>query len=802
MITSYLKTTFRSLIANPVFTGLNVFGLIVGFSVMYLASGYLIFENSYDTFHENSEELYRVARKIRSQDYAVVGFNDSTAEEQEKQIETIKNITGIKNATQFMVFNEVEYLNKDGKNYEIKQVLHTNTPESFVKMFSWQILSGSLDSFYDSPNTVMLTESEAKRIFEQDISQVVGETVEIDGINFRIAAVIKDVPKNSHFDFQLALNQKTINYWGSHLYVQLAPKIDLAGLKTTFDSEMKKIIPRLANSEIHKGHFFQPITDIHLKSNILYELKTPGNIQYIYIIGIVGFLILVITIFNYTNFTLALKAKKSKTIGVRKVMGASSNNIVKQFVVEAIVLVILCMPVTFLLISVITPIFNEFMGVQLASNMLTEPLTLLYFVILALVFGVLSSIAPAFLLSKRKAITLFNEKLKEKSFQQFSLRKYLVISQFSILIGVTCVSYFMYQQIKYIEDKDVGYNSKNLIYTYSSEETLDLFQKEIRAIPGVNYVGNGSSFAIETFNNINYKIEDSDEVFSDSNQFYLDYDAIQAYQLKTTLSPEIFNSTEKRFRRTLINRSAAERFAAIRQVSPDNIIGMTVVTEPSYQNEDGTMGFPFTVDGIYEDINVFSLKENITSYFITVSDRVRMSGRSIVSVDASIMPEVVNKIKAIHSDLDEKNPLQIEYADNSFQELHKQDSKTANLIFILNFLATFLAFSGIIGITLLLVVGKTKEIGIRKILGASLYAILKLSVKEYISFIIVSFLIGAPIAWIVIRKWLSNFAYKVQIQPTVFLLVPLFTFLLIALVVGGVSFQAARANPVKSLRTE
>ncbi|MAM19815.1 MAG: FtsX-like permease family protein [Christiangramia sp.] len=804
MFRNYLKTGFRNLKGNLTFTLLNILSLVIGSLVVYLAIGYLNFENSYDRFHENSEDLYRVVRTQRSQDYATIGFADwsqTSAKDQLRQIQVFKEINGVEDASQFIISNEPEFLRYKNIDLEQDDILITNTPESFSEMFSWRVLSGSLKNFSTIKNSVIINESTAKKITSGSIQELINQTVEIADKHYTISAVIKDVPKNSHFDFQIAISEDQIPYWGSNLYLQLSENANPKTVLQQFNRDILKANPNLAESDTYKGHYLQKITDIHLNSNILYELKTPGNPTYIYLISAFGILIILITLFNYTNFTIAIKTKQSRTIGIRKVLGASNKAIAVQFLMEAILLVFFTLPVLVLCLILVLPEFNRFMKVGLASNALFDLNAMTTILLMLILFGILASIAPLIILAPKKIPGLLKDKLNDKKFETFSIRKFLIISQIAILIGVSSVSFFMYQQITYIQDKDLGFQKDGVLYAYSSPESLELFQQELKSIPEITYVGNGSTFGIEQFNQLEYKLEGQETIFDDSNQFYLDYEAIKAYDLKTNLSQSIFEKNDRK-NRTLINKSAAERFSEIKGIRIEELIGTKVITEPSYQNEDGSYGIPFTIDGFYEDINAFSLKESIKPYFITVSDRVRMGGTSIISYNPDQTERVIRKIKKAYANLDNSYPLKIEFLDKKYEQLHDQEVKTANLIFTLNAIAVILASIGITGISLVLIVGRKKEIGIRKVLGASVIQILRLSVREYGYFVLIGLLVSTPVAWWIIKKWLNNFAYSISIQPWVFMIAALLVLILSGLIVSIVSYKAALTNPVKSLKTE
>lgn len=806
MIRNSLKTALRGFKSNALFTVFNLVSLVTSLMVIFIAVSYLKFETSYDEFHKDSDSIYRLGVTMRSQDYSVVGFgnwNNSEGKNQVNQIAKISELSGVESATHFITTTNSEYIRFNDKELTIKDVLSTNTPESFCDIFTWNLNSGTFKSFYQNKNSVLLTESIARRLTSDGNSNVLIEkTVNIAGEDYVVAGIIEDVPKNSHFEFSVALHKERLDYWGSHVYLRANNSVTKAEIVNQINENVATINPSLVGNETYKTHFLQPIADIHLKSNILYELKTPGNINYIFLIGFFALFILGICVFNYTNFTLALKTKQSKTIGIKKVIGASRGSVMRQFIFEGVLLSLIAVPIALLLLPLVVPKFNQLMGVSLQTNIVVNYDVYIAIFILAVIIGIISSILPALNLSQKSAKSLFQDSLKEKGYKDFSVRKYLVISQFVIIIGVTAISYFIQGQVDFIANKDLGFNKSNILYVNTSPDNLDVFQQKLKQIPEVETVANGSSLAIGTFNQLNYKIEGEETIFDDANQLYMDYAALEAYGLKTTFPEAVLNAFENQPRRTIINRTAAKKIAKIKNVTPDELIGLTIVTEPGYTDEEGNVGFPFTIDGIFEDINLFSLREEIQPYFITVSNNVRMYGMSIIALKPNATISGLEKIQSAYAELNEPYPLEIQFLDENYQRLHAKDKQIGSLVFVLNTIAVFISLLGIVGITLLLIVGRTKEIGIRKVLGASVVSILKISVKEYLLFIVIATIIAWPIAFFMIKNWLSNFAYSISIDHFAILWIASMVLIGTVFIVGLVSLKAAISNPVKSLRTE
>ncbi len=805
MLQNYIKTAFRGYSKNRSFTLLNLLSLVIGLFVTYVAIAYINYENSYDKFHRNADEIYRLGRTYRYQNYGIIDFesrNGTTADAQTQisLIEALKKIAGVKNATQFIVSTNYEFIESDRKRIQQKDILTTNTPKSFTDIFSWKLKSGSFEDFSKGTNKALISVSTAEKLFGkmdiQDVSKL-PKSIKIGNVNYQLSGIVEDVPFNAHFDFKIALNKPILEYWGSRIYLQLDKNSNPQTVENQLNKSISTIIPRLVKDSNYQKHFLQNITDIHLKSTSLYDLKPTGNPNYILLIGSFALFISIIMLFNYTNLSLAMKFKQSKNIGIKKMMGASNHSIFWQITMEGIILSFVAVIIVGELIFLLVPYFNNLMNVSLNTN-LYQSQTLLMLMALGLLIGLLASIVPAFYLSSKDAVSLIKENLRGNRFQTFSIRKYLIISQLTILIFITATSYFVSKQISFIQNKDIGFQKDGIIYAYSSEKNQAAFQQKLSQVPEIKVVGNGSSLGIMPFNKQTYKLEKGTQIFGDAQQLYLDYNAIKAYKLKTTLSENqtTTNST------LIINRTAAEKLAKLKGISAEQIIGTTLIIEPEYLAPNGQAGFPTVISGIFEDINLFSLHEKIESYFITISPNVRMDGKSIIAYDPQNTAKVVQKISTIYKSLNEPFPLELEFLKENLANLHKQDQQTANLLFYFNVIAVLLASLGIIGITIFLVVARTKEIGIRKILGASEFSIVKSAVDEYVIFIGLALIISTPITFWIINEWLSNFAYHIDIQVFIFPLIGILTFIATSLIVGIIAFQAALANPVKSLRTE
>jgi len=801
MLTNYLKITLRSLVRHRLFTLINVVSLSAGLFVAYTAISYIRFELSYDTFHQNADSVYRLIRTYRSQDYSVIGFANwdaATNQAQQQQLNAVKKATGVVDAAQFITSDAPTFVEANGRRIQATNLLTTNTPGAFCSVFTWTLQQGTFQNFADGTNKAMLTARIARNLFGNDVGNAVQKRLKIGADYYTIAAVIDDVPVNSHADFTVALSKPRLPYWGSRVYIQTEKSVDGKVVTANINATIASFNPKLAADPLYKQHRLQPITGIHLTPNILYELKPPGNRLYMVLIGCFAVFICLITLFNYANLSLAIKSKQTKSIGMRRALGALTWSIAAQFVFEGVLLALLALPLVVGLIAVGMPLFNQLMGVAIPTHVFGDPLPLLTLVLLAVLLGTLSSSFTATSLAFQPILSLFTNNLRSRTNRTFPVRNYLIVSQFVLLIGITAVSYFITKQIDFVEQKDLGFRQKGILYAYSSPEKQTVFQQQLRQLPGVQSVGNGSSFGIEPFNQMTYKLQESDAVFDDARQFYLDPAALTAYGLKTTLGTT--RNVPQRF--TLINRTAAQKLAAQQGIPVESLIGKTIITEPEYVDKNRRAGFPFTVAGIFDDINVFSLHQKVEPCFITVSGNLRMDGRTIIRYDPATTAKTLADIRRIYAGLNEQSPLEIQFLDQQVASLYAQDRQTANLLVCFNLIAILLAAIGIVGITIFLTVARTKEIGIRRVLGASPLSIIQSAINEYTYLIGIALVISWPIAVYAINAWLNNFAYHVDIQQIAFVVVGLLAFGLTALIVAVIAYQAALVNPVKSLRSE
>ncbi|HAA10372.1 MAG TPA: hypothetical protein DCE41_01240, partial [Cytophagales bacterium] len=378
LLPNYLKVAFRRYGRRPGYTLVNGLGLVIGMTCLLLAGLYLHHESTWDQFHTQSEDLYRVSRNLRSQGYSILGLADyfsTPAEKQQAQIDGIREVAGVKDACHFNLDFPEMYV-EDGETQVVAgRVLETNTAASFYRMFSWKFLYGSAEDAAATDYRVVLTESLAEKVYGQDWlgnPKLAEASLFLGDTTYLVAGVIADVPGNSHFTFDVVIHRPRMAYWGARTYALLEPEANPNEVEERINAQMGKISPNMLEDELWDGDFLQPIHDIHLYSNLLYETTPPGELRYLYLFGIMAVLILLITLTNYTNLAVAMNIGRTREFGMRKVMGAGVAKVAGQLLWEAILLTLLTLPFTLLLLWWVLPHFNSLMGTSLAWEVLTQ----------------------------------------------------------------------------------------------------------------------------------------------------------------------------------------------------------------------------------------------------------------------------------------------------------------------------------------------------------------------------------------------------------------------------------------------
>ena len=810
MLPNYLKTGWRNLSRKGFYNSINLVSLTIGVVCAMLAILYIDYETSFDGFVPESNRIYRIGQSLRSQEYSMIAFEDYNGASDKKQlihINAIKNTQGVTDACHFFIFDQPRVVLREEEKLPTSNILQTNTPRAFLDIFSWPIIEGCKKQFIQNPNTVLLTESEAARFYGDDWNwnEIAGNVIKQDTIAYTIAGVLKDVPSNSHLDFSMAIHQNKIDYWGARTYIKVEENINGATVNTNLNNNIGKINPRLARSELFGGYILDGLTEIHLNSNKLYEMKQPGDKRYLYIFGIISCIILFLTTSNYTNLSIAMNASRMREIGMRKLFGAGRMGISKQFVLEALLISLMCTPLVILLLAMVIPKLNDFMGVALAEDFLTDlSFWILLFGLLVLV-GLLAGLYPALFLSGNRITKLFKGDIAEDGNSGFTTRKAIITFQFGLLIGLCSLTLFVNDQLRYINDKDLGYQKEHILYVdmNSDWDTFKTFKNELSSVSGITGVGSGSNMGTMPYNQTTYKLQGTDKVFDDAYNLYLDYASLKLHGIQTDIQEYLDNPLQAPKNLVLINKTAANKLSRTFNIPIPELIGKTIIEEPEYTDEEtGQVGFPFQIGGLMDDINVFSLKEKVTPMFVRVYREPQYAYLAAIRFDSSISDNVLQIVESVFTKIKPNDAFIHSFLTQDVNDLYDQEQKIGNLCVYFSLVAFLVAIIGLIALTSYLTMLKRKEIGMRKILGSSTLGIIKLFNKEYIGLLLIAFVIAAPITYYGVSEWLSTFAYRININLSVFLIAVLLTLIISSAAVSLVTMRVIRGEPVEALREE
>jgi len=793
MIKSYFKIAWRSLRKNRLYTAINILGLAVGIVSCLLIGVYIRHELSYDRFNENAGRIVRV-----TMDYGVNGVPQKVA------------VTGTKVGPQFKrtfpaVVDFVRVEKREGviaynnRLFDEKSILYADP--SFLKIFSFKILSGNPAELLNTPDKIIITQTASKKYF--DNADPVGKILKVGDKNF-IVSGIADAPTNSQirFDFIISFNalsaSKKEEWWSANYitYLLLKNKDDMRPLQKQITVYMKTVNAgelKMTGSQYLTYHL-EPLTSVHLHSTVADSIEPNGSITYIYIMVIVALLILIIACVNYVNLSIAQSSSRSAEIGIRKVMGAGKSQLFGQFIGESLLITAIAMALAFGLAFIMLPVFNQISGKQLQFNVLFDPVMLVFLLISSLIIGFSAGAYPALLLSNIRLVKILKSGFSFTSGQ--GVRRSLIVFQFIISIFLIITTVVILQQLSYIRNKDIGYNKSNVVVlpvSYRILSQVEGLKKAIANIPGVENVAAANNEPIDV--RWGDGITTADGKSLNVNALPMDEDFIKTMQIKIIAGSDFDHSDvlqidttnhNKNFRYSfMLNETAARALGW----TPEQAIGKQI-----------SKNAPGRIKAVVKDFNFKSFHDPIGPLLIFLDHF--YTGALFVRVTGNGTAPVIRNIEKIWKERVPGKPFEYKFLDDDYDALYKTEQHTAGVFTTFSLLAILLACLGLFAVTAYAVVQRTKEIGIRKVLGANISAIIMLISKDFLVLVIVASAIAAPVAWYVAHKWLQEFAYRIHIQWWVFIAAGIACLIVAAFTVSIQALKAALANPVKSLRSE
>lgn len=796
MLRNIFKIAIRSILKDKSYSAINILGLTIGITCSLFLLMYILDEVSYDRYHTNADNVYRIVSNVKEPDDAFTWAFVQAPLGAELQ----DNYPEVENAVRFFPTQRTLYKNGETEFYEEDFFL---TDSTVFEMFSYEFLAGDPKTSLQEPFNIVLTQSVAKKYFGEDLA--LGQSLQNQqGETFKITGVIKDVPLNSHFRFNALISKSTrpqftnSQSWGGFgvfTYIQLPAGYDLTKMYASFDKIIKeKVNPIFAEAGIKVQYQLQRITDIHLYSKIQDEAESGGDISYIYIFGAVAAFMLVIACINYMNLATARSANRAKEVGIRKVMGSQRGQLIAQFIAESVVLALTALVFSLILIYALLPVFNEIANKQLQFGEITQPIILASLFGIVVFVGVVGGSYPAFYLSGFNPVTVLKGKLAVKGASVF-FRKSLVVIQFSISVFMLISTLIVFDQLSYMRNKDLGFDKSHVLRLSLSRETIGnapVLAERLRQASGVDNVGRANTAPGQGIGKLLMQVDDNEGklVNRGVDLFVADYDFIQTLGMEIVQGRDFSRDipSDTTFA-VLVNESMVKRMAW------DNPIGKRFVL-------DGQNGpLEKKVVGVIKDYHQNSLYDAIEPLMIMRGDQLRFV---FVKTKEGDVKESLASIEKIWKEVYPNAPFEYHFLDQDFDSQYKADEKRSTIFTAFSGLTIFIACLGLLGLAAFTTQQRTKEIGIRKIVGASVVGLVTLVSKEFFLLVGIGLVLAFPVAWYFTDTWLQNFAYRIDLKGEwiTFILSASLAFVITMVTVGYHVLRAAIANPVKSLRDE
>ncbi len=794
MYKNYLKIAWRNLIKNKLFALINISGLTIGMTCFILIALYIQFELSFDAHHEKSDSIYRIAQQQNGNEYSGNNmFALAPLPLGEALLSDFPEVTG---ATNLNVNGAI--LINDTQSYFERGLF---TDNAIFEVFTIPVVRGKGKEALNKPGSILLTESLALKIFGDANS--LGRQLKFNNKEeLTVEGIISDPPKNQHFTYSYIVSNKIsgfyeddVNNWASnnyHTYITLAEGYDYKDLihKMEVYEEITKPVYQSEGFHFYPEFTLQSLKDIHLFSNMNSELAVNGDIQQLYLFLCIAFIILILASINYMNLTTAKSAQRAKEVGVSKVLGARREQLTMQFLGESFLLTIFSFCIALALAGILLPAFNELLDKSILFTFARSWWALLAMLFIALLVGGLSGLYPAIFLSRVNPVKALKGNFLRSHKDGAILRNSLVVGQFVVAIALAIGGLVISEQLHFIESKKLGYNKQQVVHVpYGGQEISmkeDVIKDELLKHPRIQKVSNSTQLPLGITSNGPVRTwegnQDNQELFL--YRAYVDHDFIDLFEMKLVEGRNFSRERPSDSTAYILNESA------VKALGWKNAVGK--------EFNDGR------VIGVLEDFHLQTFNRPIAPLFMILRDEFfsRNFGQVILKVDMEDYEQTRAFIEKTLTAEVPLSPYDVRFMEDSYAQLYDNETRLGKAFNIFTFLALFIAAMGLFGLVSFHVYQRTKEIGIRKVLGSSASEIVRLLAKDFLKLIVFALMIAAPIAYFAMDNWLEAYAYRIDIEWWIFVLVGLSATAIALITISFQSLKAALANPVKSLRTE
>jgi putative ABC transport system permease protein len=796
MLRNLLKISFRNLVKDKTYTLINVLGLTIGITCSLFLLLYILDETSFDRYHRDAENIYRIVSNIKEPDDAFTWASTQMPLRDELR----DNYPEIRNAVRFIGMNRNQYKHGEQQFYESRFFM---ADSNVFRMFDYDFIAGDPSTALNNPFSLVLTESTAKKYFA-DPRQALGQSlVNQQQEDFKITGVIRDVPRNSHFRFDgLAARSTRPQFqggWGGFgvtTYIQLPAGYDLSKMQVSLDKVVKeKVNPVFERMGVKVQYGLQRITDIHLHSKIADEAEEGGDISYVYIFGAIAVFMIMIACINYMNLATARSANRAKEVGLRKVMGSQRGQLITQFLTESILVASISLALSLIMIYVLLPAFNVLANKQLSFSYVVQTPVILTLVGIIVVTGILGGSYPAFYLSGFNPVSVLKGKHAAQGGSSY-FRRSLVIVQFGLSIFMLISTWIIFDQLQYLRTKDLGFDKENVVRLNLNRNMIasgDVLAERLRQLPEVMAVGKADASPGEGIGKILAQVEDADGKMVDRgiDLYSADYQYFDAMGMKIVQGRNFSKDNPgDTTHSVLVNQSMVARMGWKDPLGKKFLF----TGGPNGPNER-------LVVGVIKDYNQNSLYDMIEPLMILWR---RQSNYVFVRLAPGDLHKSVAALEKEWKEVYPASPFEYVFLDEDLNSQYQADEKRSQIFTAFSGLTILIACLGLLGLAAFTTEQRTKEIGVRKVIGASVNGLVMLVSREFFFLVIIGMILAFPAAWLFTDRWLRNFAYRIELQQewSTFLLSALAAILITVLTVGYHVVRAAVANPVNSLRDE
>ena len=797
MIKNYFRTALRNLQRHKGYAAINIFGLACGLAAFWMIALYVADELSYDRYNLNARRIARVVQHAR--------WNDNEMNEAPTSAPFAPALKSyfpeIEEATR-IVTEGGGLITYNGKTINAGDIFFADS--NVFDVFTWPFLYGDPKTALTSPQSIVLTQGLAVKLFG-GAEKALSQTIYFEN-NFpnQVTGVIKDIPQNSHLQFS-ALRSLPSNYNGGwqnfnlYTYLLFKPGSSRKNIESQLPQFAAETIQKFMRINDYRIEL-QPLTAIHLHSNLEYEISANGSISRIYMFMAIAALILFIAVINYINLSTARAASRIREVGVRKTIGSGRRHLIGMFIAESVLITLFAATIAICLVYFVFPFFNELTGKTLSIWRFGSSVTLLFLGGFALLTGVVCGIYPALFLSRFKTIPALRGQMGNLS-ANILFRKSLVIFQFAVTLIMIVGSLVIYRQLQYALHKDLGFNKEQVLTFHlhgqevrTKAEALKAKLLEHASIEAVAVAGN--PIGNNDIGGMGYNFETNEGGFSTAStmaeELMIDAAFIPAMDIRIVEGRNFFAGEESdKYGAALVNETL------VKKLGWKDPIGKRM----KFRLEDSTI-LQRQVVGVVKDFHTYSLQHKVAPMVMVMPPEASMGDNLYVRIAKGKIREGVAYLNAVYRQFDKTNPVEYHFLNENFARQYAAEEKQGQIAFVFALLAVVIACLGLFGLARFTAEQRTKEIGIRKVLGASVSNIMQMLSAGFLKLVVIAVLIAFPIAWYVMNHWLQDFAYRIAMGWGVFVLAALMALLIAFATISTQAVKAALSNPVKSLRSE